>query len=65
MVLGSSEILDAKFKLGKIFTFPAIKDWSLHIQRWIRDLDLMKGLYSPGLWQDIPALVSSEEGRGV
>jgi hypothetical protein len=30
MVLGGSEVLDARFKLGKIFTFPAIKDWSLH-----------------------------------
>jgi hypothetical protein len=31
MVLGGSEILDASFKLGKIFRFPAIKDWSLHM----------------------------------
>jgi hypothetical protein len=55
MVLGSSEILDAKFQLGKIFTFPAIRDWSLHIQRWVRDLDLRMGLLS-GQWQAITAL---------
>jgi hypothetical protein len=60
MVLGGSEILDAKFKLGRIFSFPAIKDWTIHMQRWGRDLDLRKGLLS-GLWQDIRALVSSRE----
>jgi hypothetical protein len=43
-VPGGSEILDAKFKLGKIFSFPAFKDWTLHMQRWGRDLDLRKGL---------------------
>ncbi len=34
MVFGGSEIFDATFKLGKIFSFPGIKDWSLHVQRW-------------------------------
>jgi hypothetical protein len=62
MVLCSSEIQDAKFKLGKIFSFPAIKDRSLHIQRWGHDLNLMKGLLS-SLWQDITAPVSSREAE--
>jgi hypothetical protein len=31
MALGGSEILDASFKLGKIFSFSAIKDWSLQM----------------------------------
>jgi hypothetical protein len=56
MVLGGSEIFDASFKLGKIFKFPGFKDWSLHVQRWGRDLDLRKGL-----WQDITALVATRE----
>jgi hypothetical protein len=60
LVLGGSEILVAKFKLGKIFTCPAIKVLSLHMQHWYRELDLRKGLLS-GLWQDITALVSSGE----
>ncbi len=60
MVLGGSEIFEACFKLGKIFKFPGFKDWSLHLQRWGRDLDLRKGLLS-GLWQDVSSLVSMRE----
>jgi hypothetical protein len=60
MVLGGSEIYNASFKLGKIFSFPGFKNWLLHVQRWGRDLDLRKGLLS-GLWQDITALVATRE----
>jgi hypothetical protein len=60
MLLGKSEIFDAYFKLGKIFKFPGFKDWSLHVQRWGRDLDLRKGLLSC-LWQDVTALVATRE----
>jgi hypothetical protein len=60
MLLGKSEIFDAYFKLGKIFKFPGFKDWSLHVQRWGRDLDLRKGLLS-GLRQDVTALIATRE----
>ncbi len=64
MVLGSSEILVAKFKLGKIFSFPAIKDWSLHICRVGVVTSTWGWDYSPGLWPDIAALVSLREAEG-
>lgn len=59
-VLGGTEIIEGAFKLGQLFTDLELANWTLHLQRWPRDVDLRKGLLS-GPWMDVPGLVSSRD----
>jgi hypothetical protein len=43
-LLGGSEVVEATFKLNKLFEDDAFKDAVVKIQRWPRDIDLRKGV---------------------
>ncbi len=59
-VLGGNAIIETDFKLGKIFDDEDIANWTLHVQRWAKDIDLRKGLLS-GPWMDVGGLVASRD----
>jgi hypothetical protein len=53
-------ILEADFRLNKLFSNPVIGAHTIRMQRWPRDLDLGKGLLS-GNWKDIATIVSCRD----
>lgn len=59
--IGGSAVLEGEFKLGLLFEDAGLRDWSLHLQRWPRDLALRKGLLS-SVWVDVSKMVSDREG---
>jgi hypothetical protein len=58
-VIGGTDILEADFELSRIFN-PVIGAHTIRMQRWLRDLDLRKGLLS-GIWKDVSTIVSCRD----
>ncbi len=53
---------DSNFKLKKVVGDVSIREWTIGIQKWPRDVELRKGLLS-SLCVDIPALVSGRDAQ--
>jgi hypothetical protein len=59
-VMGGHSIFEAQFELGQIIDDLSISKWTIHMQKWPRDVNLRTGMLS-GLWSDIASLVSSRD----
>jgi hypothetical protein len=58
--LGGTDIIESQFQLEEIFASEDFRGWTIHLQRWPRDIVLRKGLLS-GNWTDISAMVSARD----
>jgi hypothetical protein len=59
-VIGGHAIFEAQFELGKLLEDPSLSKWTVHMQKWPRDINLRDGMLS-GLWTDVAGLVSSPD----
>jgi hypothetical protein len=59
-VLGGNETVEADFPLAKLYEDDNIKEWTVKMQKWPRDIDLRRGLLS-GQWVDMRALVTTRD----
>ncbi len=59
-VMGGHAIFEAQFELGKLVEDPSLSRWSVHLQKWPRDVNLQAGMLT-GLWTDVAGLVSSRD----
>ena len=59
-VLGGHAVFEASFELGKVMEDPSISRWTVHLQKWPRDVTLRAGMLT-GVWSDVAGLVSSRD----
>jgi hypothetical protein len=59
-VLGGHAVFEASFELGKVMEDPSISRWTVHLQKWPRDVNLRAGMLT-GVWSDVAGLVSSRD----
>jgi len=71
VVMGGNSPLEASFKLGRVYDDPVMSDWTIHIQKFPRDLAFRRGLLST-TWANLydwvasrDASVMDETGRDV
>jgi hypothetical protein len=58
--LSGSRILDARFALASLLSFPAAADWSCRMQTWPKDVDLRRNMMTTG-WKDLATLIASKD----
>ncbi len=54
------DTVEAEFSLAELYEDDNIKEMSVRMQKWPRDLDLRRGLLS-GVWVDLRDLVSTRD----
>jgi hypothetical protein len=59
-VLGGNDTVEAKFSLGELYEDDVVKEWSVKMQKWPRDMNLRRGLLS-GMWGDMQDLVTTRD----
>jgi hypothetical protein len=47
--VGGHAIFEAKFELGMLVGDPSLSRWTVHMQRWLRDVNLRTGMP----WSDV------------
>jgi hypothetical protein len=58
--LGGSSVVDARFELARLFSFPAASRWAVRYQVWPKDIDLRRNMASTG-WKDLTTMVASHD----
>jgi hypothetical protein len=58
--LSGSRILDARFALAKVLSFPAAANWRCRMQTWPKDVDLRRNMMTTG-WKDLATLIASKD----
>ena len=59
-VLGGNDTVEAEFSLGELYEDDVVKEWSVKMQNWPRDMNLRRGLLS-GMWVDMRDLVTTRD----
>jgi hypothetical protein len=59
-VLGGNDTVEAEFSLAELYEDDNVKEWSIKLQKWPRDISLRRGLLS-GIWINVRDLVSTRD----
>ncbi len=59
-MLGGNDTVEAELYLGELYEDDVVKEWSVKMQNWPRDMNLRRGLLS-GMWVDMRDLVTTRD----